>query len=32
MKKVPEYNKKISAGIVPSIEELVKATEVLING
>ena len=32
MKKVPEYNEKISAGIVPTLEELVDATEVLING
>lgn len=32
MKKIPDYNKKISEGIVPSLEELVNATEVLLNG
>lgn len=32
MKKVSDYNEKIKAGIVPTLEELVNATEVLING
>lgn len=31
LKKVPEYNEKIRESIVPSMEDLVKATEALIN-